>query len=170
MTKWIPITVDVPKNLGVFRAVLEEQMDEDVVKEATKDFESFVSTFSAKNKAKIIVKTESKVKEISVFTGVRSNWSKGKTANAEDKFMFLARGTSKRFATMSPSFRAKTRKGLIRSGGGGGTRTPLFVNTAKPQKGIEARDIEETVFKNTQSGIVKKMQLAINKTAFSVKM
>ncbi len=167
---WIPITVKVPKNLGAFRAVLAKEMDDDVVSGATEDFEAFVSTFSSANKAKILVETKIKVNEMSIFTGVKSNWSKGKKANASDKFMFLTRGTSKRYAKMSSTFKAKSRKGVIKSGGGGGQRTPLFVNASIPQNGIEARDIEEAVFKKNKTKIVKKMQLAVNKASLAVKI
>ena len=57
---------------------------------------------------------------------------------------------------------------MIKSGSGGGQRTPLSVNTAKEQKGIEATDIEETVFKKNKSDIEKRAQVALEVTAIKV--
>lgn len=152
MSKWIPITVKLPK-AGVSELYIK-QMLEKAVEPAKEDFEKTAATFSPKNKPEFKTKVTKTIKGYRVFTGVESNWSRGKKANKNDKYMFLTRGTSVRYATMSPDFRAKTTKGVIASGAGGGKRNPLYVSTANPQPGIEAREFEETIVKKRKRQII----------------
>lgn len=153
---WKPILVKMPK-VAISDVYIQRELEK-IMKTPQQDFESFVGTFSTENKPKIMIEVKKDIKGFRAFTGVKSNWSKGKKANASDKFMFLTRGTSVRYATMSSDFKPKTSKGVLRSGSGGGRRTPLFVDTAYPQPGIEPREIEELVKAKRQGQIKREIQ------------
>ncbi len=95
----------------------------------------------------------------------------GKDASPEDIFMFLARGTKVRYATMAgrgigrDPFVAKTAVRRIVSGPGGGQRDPLFVDRRVPNPGIDAREIEEAVHDKNKSEVEKEMQTVIETAA-----
>jgi hypothetical protein len=141
---WTPILARLPKRKLPDTYIRKELKK--LVKPAQQDFKSFVGTWD--HKPKILRTVEGKRYRYVAFTGVYSRWSKGKKAKPEDIFMFLARGTRVRYATMSSDFKAKTKKRVIRSGPGAGKK--LFVNPMNPQPGIEAREIEDTVRKKRQ--------------------
>lgn len=151
---WKPILV---KTLGkdiLSDKYIKSEMEK-IMKTPQKDFEDFVAPFRAKNRPNIKIKVTKKGNSFRAFTGVESNWSKGKKANASDKFMFLTRGTSVRYATMSPDFVAKTSNRVVKSMKTRGNRDPLFVSTAYPQPGIEPREIEEEV-RDRREGKIKR--------------
>lgn len=164
MAKWKAIKVDVPNKrafVGNVRSNIKK-----AVEEPKKDFESFVAPFSGSSKPTIIVKnTPTRSDEIGAFTGVESSWSKGQKAKPEDIFMFLTRGTSVRYATMDESFRSKTRRGRISSGGGGGRRKPLYITRDVPRDGIDARDIEEAVAKKQKKRVIKDIENVVKRAA-----
>jgi hypothetical protein len=159
VAKWKAITVDVPRP-NVFIAAVRTGL-KGVVEDPKKDFESFVRTW--RKSPKIIVKVEKKADELSAFTGVESDWSSGKAATPEDIFMFLTRGTSVRYATMSSNFKAKTRRGVISSGSGGGDRDPFFIGDTNP--GIEAREVEEAVRNKNEKKVLKQMETLMETAA-----
>ena len=161
MAKWKAILVETP-DLAAFTAAIRTGLPE-VVEAPQQDFKSFVASW--RKSPEIIVKVEDKAGLISAFTGVESNWSRGNTATPEDIFMFLTRGTSVRYATMDTTFRPKTRKGLISSGGGGGERDPLYVSRLVPRDGIEARDIEEAVAEKNKNKVKLKLQALVELAA-----
>lgn len=141
MTAWKAITVQVPLRAGKIADLLGDQLEKEM-EAPKKDLENYVAPFRAKNKPKILMERKNSLDSISVFVGVKSDWSRGKKANASDKFMFNSRGTSKRYAKMSPDFRAKTSPNSLISGSGGGNRDPLYVDTRHELPGIEARNVE----------------------------
>lgn len=153
--KFKAIKADVPSRTSI-HAGIERRMDR-TVERPKKDFEKYVSPFRAKNRPTIKIKVSRRRDEISAFTGVESNWTQGKTADKNDKFMFNARGTSVRYATMSPEFQAKTKRRTIASSSARGNRDPVFVSRSYPQPGIEAREIEETVADANRQWVINEM-------------
>jgi len=104
------------------------------------DFEQFVATWNVK--PKLIIDVKRVGHKITIFSGVENNWVRGGKATAEDIFMFLARGTSRKFIIWTDDFRPKTRKGVLRSSAGSGK---VFYAPGNPLPGIEARDTEKIV-------------------------
>jgi hypothetical protein len=147
MSGWIPIRAKVPKR-GLPNAYIRRELSE-LLKEPQKDFSDFVRPW--KEKPTIRRRVDVKKYKFTGFTGVYSHWSKGKEATPEDKLRFVARGTKVRYATMSYDFIPKTKKGVIRSKKGRGRLT--CVSKMLPRPGIEARDIEKTVWKKNRRAI-----------------
>ncbi len=158
-----PITVNLPRR-SVDMAFMKKGLMK-IMEEPQSDFEQFVATWRPKNRPKIILEVKDRPKSLIAFTGVKSNWSKGKKATSEDKFMFLARGTSKRHTWMHPKFKPKTRRGQIRSGAGGGDREPVRLSKKPIAPGIEARDIEKAVKNKRKQKIVRDVKSLYLKTA-----
>lgn len=155
---WTAIKASVP-NILVTEAYLRKELP-NVLKEPQKDLRTFVRTWE--HKPKIVRNVKRDVKGLRAFTGVYSNWSKGKKAKPEDILMFLTRGTSVRYATMTPNFIPKTKRRNINSGGGQGGLS--FVDPTRPQNGIEPREIEEYLYEKYNGKIKKEMQRIIIKS------
>ena len=153
--KMKPVTVKLPK-ATLDMAFVKKEMEE-VVKPAKEDFETFVSTWRAKNRPKMKTWVTGRKKTIEAFTGVKSTWTKGKKANKSDKFMFIARGTKTRTVKMSRNFKAKTKRGVIQSKAVRGDRDPVAYGQKAP--GIKSRNIEKTVRKKRQKQIKKDMKV-----------
>lgn len=61
----------------------------------------------------------------------------------DDPYFYVSEGTSVRYATMTPDFRAKSAPGLIRSvQGRGGV---LYINKARPRPGIVGREFPKAI-------------------------
>src|SRR5690606_19119693 len=91
---------------------------------------------------------------------------KGKRANASDKFMFVQRGTSKRYVAMSPNFRAKTTPNSLVTQAARGNRDPMYIDIRGEQPGIEARNIEEQLEQKYNRKIQVEMIKALPKIVF----
>lgn len=165
MAAWQAITVKVPVRAGKIADLLGDQLEKEM-EAPKKELEAYVAPFRAKNKPKILMERKNSLDSIEVFVGVKSNWTKGKKANASDKLMFTFRGTSKRYAKMSPDFRSKTRPNSLVSGSGGGMRDPLYVDTRQELPGIEARNVEEELQKKYNRKIQVEMIKALPKIVF----
>lgn len=63
----------------------------------------------------------------------------------DEIYFWLDRGTSVRYATMSPEFKPKTKPGRLRSDVGA-FPDPLFVNRDVPRPGIEARRFSDKIY------------------------
>lgn len=122
-----------------FEAELLKGMDKPF-KAVRSDFEQFTATW--KNKPEIIIDVERKGTRITVFSGVESEWVRGNRAKAEDIFMFLARGTSRKMIIFTDDFRPKTKPGVLRSSRGAGK---VFFSPNNILPGIEKRDTERIV-------------------------
>lgn len=151
VARWKAILAS-PPNSTAFFGTLEAGFPK-LLKTSQGDFENFVGPW--RDSPEIILKRKRTRQKLSVFTGVESSWSKGKRAKPEDILMFLARGTSVRYATMPFDFSPKTSYRVINSGPGGGGRDPLYVNTSEPKPGISARDIEEAVYDKRKIEIIR---------------
>jgi hypothetical protein len=68
--------------------------------------------------------------------------------SSQHPYPFVTKGTSVRFATMTPDFEAKTVKRVIGSKGGRGG--VAYVDTRRPRPGIEAREFEEEIARQEQ--------------------
>lgn len=66
----------------------------------------------------------------------------------KNPYPFITKGTSVRFATMTPNFVAKTTRRTIGSKAGRGG--VAFVDKRKPRPGIEGREFEEEIAKREQ--------------------
>lgn len=80
-----------------------------------------------------------------------------------DKWVWLDEGTDVRYATMTPNFQPKTRRGVVSSGNGQGG--VLFVNTSQPRPGIEPREFSKTLLKAWGPIYEDIMQSALDKGA-----
>lgn len=81
----------------------------------------------------------------------------------ENPYPFITKGTSVRFATMTPDFSPKSTKRTIGSGGGRGG--VAYIDTRRPRPGIEAREFEEEIKKREQPKFEKRGQAAMDKAA-----
>lgn len=70
-------------------------------------------------------------------------------------YKFLAFGTKVRYATMSKSFRPKTKVRYIGSTAGAGNPDPLFVSKRVPRPGIEARLWVDEIFDRRSKYFIK---------------
>lgn len=170
MAAWKAITVKVPLRAGRIADLLGDQLEKEM-EAPKKDLENYVAPFRAKNKPKILMERKNSLDNISVFVGVKSNWSKGKRANASDKFMFNSRGTSKRYVAMSSDFRAKTSPNSLVSTPQRGNRDPMYIDIRGEQPGIEARNVEgqlETKYnRKIQSAMVRALPKIVIKAGIS---
>lgn len=155
MANWKPIHTKVP-NYTVFYSTLVAGFDKPM-EPSQKDFEGFVKTWEHKPRLK--TKVTKSVMKIQAFTGVTSNWTKGKKATADDIFMFVVRGTDVNYAVMTRNFEAKTKVGSLISGSGaGGLR---YVNPNKPNPGIKARRTEHLVKSKNVAQIKRDYRLLV---------
>lgn len=168
MAAWKAITVKIPVSSSKIADLLGDQLEKEM-EDPKKDLEDYVAPFRAKNRPKILMKKTKGKDNISVFVGVESNWQKGKKANASDKLMFNFRGTKKRYAKMPDTFRAKTTPNTLSTRGTRGNRDPLYINTSEEQPGIEARNIEELLYKKYNKQISKKMIKSLPKILLKAK-
>lgn len=78
-------------------------------------------------------------------------------------YPFVTKGTSVRFATMTPDFQAKTTRRVIssRSGRGG----VAFVDKRKPRPGIEGREFEEEIAKREEPKFQRRAQKRYDEAA-----
>lgn len=164
---WIAITPKVPRPLILQDNFIKKEMEK-VMRPAQKDFQEFVAPFRAKNRPTIKIKVTKKRNSYMSFAGVETNWSKGKKADKNAKFMFLVRGTSERRATMSSEFRAKSKRGSIKSRGARGNRDPVAYGTKRP--GIESRDTEKVVRKKRERQIKFGMKVLFKKALIRSKL
>lgn len=164
MAKWTAIKVKVPKNKKYFNKLLGDELER-IMEEPKKELENYVRPFRVKNRPVIKKIRKDKPEKISVFVGVTSSWSSGKKANKNDKFMFNARGTSKRYATMPGTFTAKTSPNSLSSKAVRGNRDPLYVSRDLPKPGIEARNTEQLLKRKFEKKIKTKMVLSFGKLA-----
>lgn len=122
-----------------FEAELLKDIDKPF-KVVKQDFEQFIATW--KTKPELIIDVQRKGDRITIFSGVENNWVRGGKATAEDIFMFLARGTTRKFIIWTDDFRPKTKPGVLRSSRGAGK---VFYSPGNPLPGIEKRDTEAIV-------------------------
>lgn len=165
-THWVSITPTIPHKLD--GAFITKGL-EAILEPPKKDLETYVSPFRAKNKPTILKEVKKKKGSYWAFTGVKSSWSKGKKANKNDKFMFTARGTSKRYAVMPSGFKRKTKKGSINSSSQRGHRDPLYVGNVN-MGGIEGSDIEGTLYKKYKSKTKTAMNILMIKSLIKSKV
>jgi len=161
-TKWKAIKADVPSKT-VFKATINEGMLK-VVDSPRKDLETFVGTWRAESKPKIqqkLDKSESALGNIIAWTGVESDWSQGKKANANDKLMFVARGTSVKHVIMPDHFKPKTSYRNVNSVSVRGNRDPKVVSKMISYPGIEAREIEEEIAEKHKTEIIAKLHALV---------
>lgn len=83
--------------------------------------------------------------------------------STDNPYPFVTKGTSVRYATMTPDFAPKTKKRVIGSGGGRGG--VLYVDKRRPRKGIEAREFEETIAELMLPKFQKDGQKILDKSA-----
>lgn len=155
MAKWKVIKINTVPDLNKFRTAVGPLLEKEVVP-AQKDFQDFVGTW--KDKPVIKLTRTTKLSSIEVFTGVISNYKKGKKVTGEDKMFFVARGTDVRYVKMTHDFIAKTQKGVIKSGAG---RGGVAKKTILPYPGIDARDIEKTVRRAEEKKIIAGYKRAV---------
>lgn len=158
MSQWTAIKAKPLPDFSAFISDIEPEVKK-AIEPARDDFNDFIGTWD--HKPTIILETERRGNKIDFFTGVKSSWVKGSKATPDDIFMFLARGTDVRYARMTNPFKAKTQKGIIKSGKGVGGR---LTRTKTPQPGIDAREIEKTVRMKQKSHIIHHLRLAFIKT------
>lgn len=154
MGNWKAITAKVP-NITTFYASLQPDLIKGMVP-AQKDFQDFVGTW--KHKPTIILELKKNARDIEVFTGVISDWSKGQKPKPEDLMMFVGRGTEKGYVVLSHDFKAKTKKGVIKAGSGSGK---VLRKSLVEMPGIEDREIEKTVKNKEQRIIIELYKKAI---------
>lgn len=149
-TPIIPQPLDERQLLdGMMGAVKEE------VKESDKLFGKTYRTFRHKPGFTQSF-SESSIK-IEGQTATRGEGSK------QNPYPFVAKGTSVRYATMTPDFKAKTKKRFIGSGSGSGG--VAYIDKRRPRPGIEAREFEEEIAEQEQPKFQKRGQQYLDRAA-----
>ena len=74
-------------------------------------------------------------------------------------YPFIVKGTSVRYATMTPDFKAKTKPRVIGSGSGAGG--VAYIDTRRPREGIEAREFDLEIAKQAKPKFVKNVKAAM---------
>ena len=75
----------------------------------------------------------------------------GTVSTEDDVYRYLNDGTSVRYATMTPNFKAKTKPGRISAGAGAGRVS--YVLRSRPRPGIKARKFDEQIAKARQKDL-----------------
>jgi hypothetical protein len=96
-------------------------------------------------------------KEMEGFTLTSGDGSKN------NPYPFVTKGTSVRYATMTPDFSPKSKVRTIGSGGGSGG--VLYVDKRRPRPGIQAREFEEEIALREQPKFQKRGQVALDNAA-----
>lgn len=152
----IKFLVISPKKLNtqVFKAALRNAVQKEI-KAADKEFAKTYRTFRHKPDFK-----QSFDETPSTIEGATLTSGEGSTDNP---YPFVTKGTSVRYATMTPDFEAKTTPRIIdsRTGKGG----IAYIDTRKPRPGIEAREFEEEIAKAEQPKFRERAQAALNEAA-----
>lgn len=87
----------------------------------------------------------------------------GSDTTDDDKYRYVTRGTSVRYATMTPDFVAKTQPRVLGSGAGRGGL--LYVDKRRPRPGIKAREFEEMVESQEEPKFSQRVEQAANQAA-----
>jgi len=75
----------------------------------------------------------------------------GTVSTDDTVYGYINNGTSVRYATMTPNFKAKTKPGRISAGAGAGGVS--YVLKSRPRPGIKARKFDEQIAKIRQSDL-----------------
>ena len=144
------ITCDVP-DLGKILAPFEKEMKKFNTK-VRANFMTSVQTWDHKPVFE---------KEIETVGG----WSSlvkviGTVSTTDDVYGYINNGTSVRYATMTPNFKAKTKPGRLSAGAGAGGVS--YVLRSRPRPGIQARKFDETIAKLRQKDLELAFKAAVD--------
>lgn len=138
------------KMLDKIRDAMKEQ-GEEIDKQFAKTYDTW------KHKPKFKTKFSESSSEI-----VISVTTTGK-GSSDNPYPFVERGTSVRYATMTPDFSPKSQRGIIGSGPGSGG--VLFINKNIPRDGIEAREFEDEIKNEEDPKFKKRIEKAMDEAA-----
>ena len=140
-SQWEAITATVP-DISKMMKPFEKNMGFYL----TKVKASFVSSVRTWDHKPIFDK---EVKTIGAWGGMIR--VEGTVSTDDDVYRYLNDGTSVRYATMTPNFKAKTRPGRISAGAGAGRVS--YVLRSRPKPGIKARKFDEQIAKIRQKDL-----------------
>ena len=124
---------------------------EKTIDEADKEFAKTYKTFDHKpDFIKALEEGKAKIVSSTTTSGEGSK---------QHPYPFVVKGTSVRYATMTPDFIAKTKPRIIGSGSGAGG--VAYIDTRRPRKGIEAREFDLEIAEQTKPKFVKNVKAAI---------
>lgn len=86
----------------------------------------------------------------------------GQVYTEDQVYFWLNEGTSVRYATMTPNFKAKTKPGRIRARSGAGG--VAYVNRLIPRPGIKPRKWDELIAQGTMRNLVSAFIRAVKKS------
>lgn len=81
----------------------------------------------------------------------------------DNPYPFVTRGTSVRFATMTPDFSPKSTPRVIGSKGGRGG--VAYIDKRRPRPGIQAREFEPEIAEREQPKFIRRGQAALDRAA-----
>lgn len=143
-----PIIPKKPK-LEDFKLLAEAV--EKTIDKADKEFTKTYKTFS--HKPTFVKELEEGTAKIVARTTTSGEGSR------QHPYPFIVKGTSVRYATMTPDFKAKTKPRVIGSGSGAGG--VAYIDTRKPREGIEAREFDLEIAEQTKPKFVRNVKAAM---------
>lgn len=157
----IKITPIIPKvTLDVLTDSFVKSVKEET-EEADKQFAKTYATFRNAHKPDFSQEFNESKSEI---------WGQTVTSgdgSTDNPYPFIVGGTSKRYATMTPDFVAKTKRRVIGSGPGAGGLA--YVDKRVKRKGIEAREFDKEIAKQEQPKFTKLGQDNLDAAARSLR-
>ena len=84
----------------------------------------------------------------------------GTVSTTDDVYGYINNGTSVRYATMTPNFKAKTKPGRIGAGAGAGGVS--YVLRSRPRPGIKPRKFDEMIAKLRQKDLESAFSSAVS--------
>lgn len=136
--------------MNLFEGIIRQSVIEEA-KIIRKSLKNYTSKWTRENQPYWSFRIKRTPRDYSVFVGTR-----------DKPFIYVEKGTRRRYRKMSWDFRAKTKPGTMKTSSGAGKATGFYKT---PRAGIKARDNLETLAKERRKIFSVKLARKINASA-----